>query len=81
MPMFTQRRVMLVGVVLLMISMLPTVQGMISALNSISDGASESNLESQIADSVSFAMSPPFIAMKFLGILLIIVSLFLKKKP
>lgn len=78
--MFNRQRVMLAGVVMLLVSAYPTVRGMIFAFNQVSAGADRTDVETQLADSVGFAMSPIFIATALLGAMLIIASLFLAKK-
>ena len=78
--MFNRQRVMLVGVILLMISVLPIVQGMTSASTHRTEGANTFEVEQQLADAVSLALSPPFLVMSNVGLLLVIVSLFLRKR-
>jgi hypothetical protein len=77
--MFDRKRIRLIGVVLIMVSLFPIVNGMISAFTRVSEQGRAAQVDTQLAESVRLGLSPPFIAMSNLGILLVVSSFFMKK--
>jgi uncharacterized membrane protein len=77
--MLKRKHVIEAGIVLLLINFLHTAYVMTRLFNLYSDGASEEQIEQQMSAASSFGMSPPFIVMTNVGILLVIVGLFMRR--
>jgi len=75
----SNRKRVLLGVFLVIGSTLPIAIGMLSAFDQLAEGADAVQVGRQADGHVSLAMSLPFIATANVGILLIIVSLFMKR--